>query len=95
MRLGLHHLFVVLGVAIGVVVATFVETDPRYLGWLFAIGSGLAGGAFLAALVSGDALASGPAPRGGRRGAPTRPAWFDDPDEDDSTPPVAPGNGTR
>lgn len=87
-----HHLFVVLGLAIGIVVGRFVETDPRYLGWCFAIGAGLAGGAFFAAIATGEPLARGPAARG-RRGAPTRPAWFDDPDdavETDPPPPAPP-----
>lgn len=84
MRLRLHHLLVLLGVAIGVIAATLIETEPRYLGWLFAIGSGLAGGAFLAAIFSGDALASGPAPRAGR-GTRGRPAWFDEDEGDAAT----------
>ncbi|MDA0301795.1 MAG: hypothetical protein O2822_04650 [Chloroflexi bacterium] len=89
MRLRTHHLLVLLGLGAGLLVATLVETDPAYLGWVFAIGSGLAGGAFLAAIFSGDALASGPPARTGR-GARGRPAWFD---EDDSTP--APGDAPR
>ncbi|MGE3856843.1 MAG: hypothetical protein AB7G21_07785 [Dehalococcoidia bacterium] len=85
MRLRLHHVLVLLGLTAGIIVGTLVETEPRYVGWLFALGGGLAGGAFLAAILSGDALASGPAPRAGR-GARGRPAWFDE-DEDASTPP--------
>ena len=80
MRLRLHHLLVLLGLLAGGYVATIIDTEPRYLGWLFAIGGGLAGGAFLAAILSGDALASGPAPRSGR-GTRGRPAWFDEDDE--------------
>ena len=76
-------LLVLLGLIVGGYVATIIDTEPRYLGWLFAIGGGLAGGAFLAAILSGDALASGPAPRSGR-GTRGRPAWFD---EDESVPP--------
>ncbi|MEI7925403.1 MAG: hypothetical protein WCI61_04325 [Chloroflexota bacterium] len=83
MRLRLHHLLVLLGLIVGGYVATIIDTEPRYLGWLFAVGGGLAGGAFLAAILSGDALASGPAPRSGR-GTRGRPAWFD---EDETAPP--------
>jgi len=78
MHLRLHHVLVVLGLVLGIVAATFIQTEPRYIGWFFAVGGGLAGGAFLAAILSGDQLASGPQPRG--RGA-SRPAWFDEPDE--------------
>jgi hypothetical protein len=93
MRLRLHHLLVLLGLIVGGYVATVIETEPRYVGYLFAIGSGLAGGAFLAAIFSGDALASGPAPRSGR-GTRGRPAWF----EEDDAPPTSsdtPDNETR
>ena len=80
MRLRLHHLLVLIGLGVGAFVGSVLDTDPAYLGWLFALGGGLAGGAFLAAIFSGDALASGPAPRGGR-GTRGRPAWFDEDDE--------------
>jgi len=83
MRLRPYHLIVTVGLVAGIVAATFIQTEPRILGWLFAIGGGLAGGAFIAAITSGDALASGPAPRG-RRGAASRPAWFDEPDDPDA-----------
>jgi len=84
MRGRLHYLFVIVGLAAGIGGAIFIETEPRILGWLFAIGAGLAGGAFLAAIVSNEPLAGGPTPRSGqRRGAPGRPAWFDEDDEDD------------
>lgn len=93
MRLRMHHLLVLTGLAVGVFVATAIDTEPAYLGWLFAIGGGLAGGAFLAAIFSGDALASGP-PSSRGRGARGRPAWFD---EDDAPPPSrdAPADGPR
>jgi hypothetical protein len=89
MRLRMHHLLVLTGLAVGLFVATVIDTDPAYLGWLFAVGGGLAGGAFLAAISSGDALASGPPPSRGR-GTRGRPAWFD---EDD--PPPASEDTTR
>ncbi len=90
MRIRSYHVCVVVGLIAGLVTATYVETEPRYIGWLFAVGGGLGGGAFLAAIMSGDALAgsggaSGASDRGRRtrRGNPVRPAWFDEPD----TPP--------
>jgi len=85
MRLRLHHILVFAGLAAGLFVATLIDTEPRYIGWLLSVGGGLAGGAFLAAILTGDALASGPAPRSGR-GTRGRPAWFDE-DESTSTPP--------
>ncbi|RLT35974.1 MAG: hypothetical protein DWI58_19165 [Chloroflexi bacterium] len=106
MRLRKHHLFVITGLVCGVIAATYVETEPRYIGWLFAVGGGLGGGAFLAAITSGDALAgsgsaSGASDRGRRtrRGNPVRPAWFDEPDSptpdtSDDEPPTRPRNGT-
>ena len=93
MRLRLHHLIVVLGVAIGAVAATFIETDPRYLGWLFALGAGLAGGAFFAAIAGGDPLAGRPA--SGGRSAPTRPAWFDEPENAQPPQPPLPPSAPR
>ncbi len=90
MRLRLHHVLVVLGLGLGLLGATFFDTEPRYIGWCFAVGAGLTGGAFVAALISGDALASGPAARNTRSGrGPTRPAWFDEPDR---TPPAPPAD---
>ena len=85
MRLRPYHLIITVGLIAGIVAATFIQTEPRILGWLFAIGGGLAGGAFVAAITSGDALASGPA-RSGGRGAASRPAWFDEPDDDNNSP---------
>ncbi|MFA7248575.1 MAG: hypothetical protein WC273_02995 [Dehalococcoidia bacterium] len=84
MPLRLHHVMVIGGLVAGIVAARFMDTDPPLLGWLFAVGAGLAGGAFLAAIVSGDALAGGPPPGG--PDAPGHPAWFDE-DEATSTPP--------
>lgn len=55
-----HHLIVYTGATLGVVVGAFVwQTEPRFLGWVFGLGLGLLGGAFLAAITSGTALASG------------------------------------
>lgn len=56
------------GPLLGIVAAlTIIDTNPAVLGWLFGIGIGLMGGAFLAALISGDALIAGPS--AGRSGA--------------------------
>jgi len=63
--------------------ATVLETDPGFLGWVLGSGLGLMGGAFLAAITSGDQLVSGPAPK---RGSVGSAPWLDasnvDPDED-------------
>jgi hypothetical protein len=101
MRNRLPYIFVTLGLLIGGAVATVIETDPPILGWLFAIGGGLAGGAFLAAIASGDGLAGGAPGSGAQRGSPGRPAWFDEDDgeqtNDDAAggPSSAPRNGTH
>ncbi len=55
-------------VAVGFIIGTFVggfvvNTDPAIGGWLFGAGSGLTGGAFLAAITSNVQLVGGgPAP---------------------------------
>jgi len=55
-----HHLIVGLGAVLGIVVGGFVwQTEPALLGWVFGLGLGLLGGAFIAAVTSGTALASG------------------------------------
>ena len=89
MPIPLHYVLVTLGLVAGIFVGSMLDTEPRILGWLFAIGAGIAGGALLAAIVSGDALASGPRSSTGRaRGSAARPAWFDEPAEtrDDHRP---------
>lgn len=59
-----HHLIVGLGAILGVLVGGLVwQTEPAVLGWVFGLGLGLLGGAFVAAVTSGTALASG----GGKR----------------------------
>lgn len=69
---------ILIGLAAGLVVsALFIETRPAFLGWLFGIGLGLMGGAFVAAITSGDSLVSGPAPRRREREAP----WLDPPED--------------
>ncbi len=52
---------IVIGPILGIIAAlTIIDTNPAVLGWLFGIGIGLMGGAFIAALVSGEALIAGP-----------------------------------
>ena len=52
------------GLLIGLLVGVFVvDADPPLLGWLFGAGAGLAGGAFVAALASGEQLLGGGRPR--------------------------------
>ena len=76
----LHHLLVTGGVFAGIAVGIVLDTEPRVLGWAFGIGAGLAGGAFAAALLTGEALVGGPGRgRRGRGAAP--PAWLDDRDQ--------------
>jgi hypothetical protein len=59
-----HHLVVGLGAVLGVIVGAFVwETQPAFLGWVFGLGLGLLGGAFVAAISSGTALGGGGARR--------------------------------
>lgn len=89
-HLRLHHLFVYGGAIAGAAAALLLDTEPRLLGWAFGIGAGLAGGAFLAAIFTGEPLAGGG--RRGRRGRATRPAWFDAPSE---TPRDRPSNGAH
>ncbi|RJQ08515.1 MAG: hypothetical protein C4558_07965 [Dehalococcoidia bacterium] len=55
-----HHLIVYGGAVIGLLTGEYVwDVEPRFLGWLFGLGLGLLGGAFVAAVTSGTALASG------------------------------------
>lgn len=70
-----------LGLLIGVLVAaTVVDTQPAVLGWVLCVGLGLMGGSFLAAVASGDALVSGPAPK---RGSTSDAPWLNPPPKDD------------
>lgn len=82
MPLRRHHFLVATGLIAGIVVGSLIHTEPAYVGWLLSIGCGISGGAFLAAITSGDALAGGSPPPGtrGRRGASARPAWWDEPE---------------
>ena len=55
-----HHLAVYAGTGVGVLVGGFLwDTEPRFLGWVFGLGLGLLGGAFVAAVTSGTAVAGG------------------------------------
>lgn len=70
-----------LGLAIGLLLAaTVVHTTPAILGWVLCTGLGLMGGAFLAAVASGDTLVSGPAPK---RGSVSDAPWLNTPSEDE------------
>lgn len=56
-----HRLIVYAGAVVGLLAGGFVwDTEPQFLGWLFGLGLGLLGGAFVAAVTSGTALVSGP-----------------------------------
>lgn len=74
-----HHLIVYAGAAIGILAGGVVwETDPKFLGWIFGLGLGLLGGAFVAAVTSGTALAAG-----GTRRTRREREWLLRGDEDD------------
>lgn len=60
-----HYLLVVGGTAIGLAIGIFViDVQPAVIGWLVGGGLGLSGGAYLAAITSGEPLLGG---GGGRR----------------------------
>ena len=64
------------GLAVGLLVGVFViEYDPAVVAWLFGAGSGLAVGAFLAAITSGVPLVGNP-------GTGRSYSRFEDVDED-------------
>jgi hypothetical protein len=55
-----HHLIVGVGAVLGLIVGTLVwRTEPALLGWVFGLGLGLIGGAFVAAVTSGTGITSG------------------------------------
>ena len=75
-----------IGPILGVLAAlTVIDTNPAVLGWLFGIGIGLMGGAFVAALISGDALIAGPSAgrTGGARGGQAAAPWLEQETTDD------------
>ncbi len=58
------RVFVVVGLTTGLLIGVFViEMRPAVLGWFFGAGLGLMGGAFVAAITSGEAVISGPSRR--------------------------------
>ncbi|MDA0815527.1 MAG: hypothetical protein O2924_03020 [Chloroflexi bacterium] len=66
--------------------ATLIETEPAFLGWVLGSGLGLMGGAFFAAIASGEQLVSGPAPK---RGSVGSAPWLDArtaSEDDENTP---------
>lgn len=79
MKPGRHHLIVGASVALGVSFGVFVfRTDPAVLGWVFGLGMGLLGGAFLAAVTSGVAIAGGGEGPRSRRGRRSAAPWLED-----------------
>lgn len=59
-----HYLLVIGGLAFGLAIGIFViDSDPAPVGWIIGGGLGLSGGAYVAAITSGEPLAGG----GGRR----------------------------
>ena len=55
-----HHLIVGVGAVLGLIVGSLVwQTDPAFLGWVFGLGLGLIGGAFVVAVTNGTGITSG------------------------------------
>jgi hypothetical protein len=68
------QLIILAGLAVGLLAAaTVLEIRPGILGWVLGAGLGLMGGAFVAAIMSGDQLVSGPAPK---RGSVASAPWL-------------------
>lgn len=96
MKRRLPLLSIPIGLALGLVTAaTVIETSPAALGWVLGAGLGLMGGAFVAAIVSGDQLVSGPAPKRGTVGSapwlnerPASGAVSDAEEDDDASNPA-------
>lgn len=98
-----YVLIVVGGFVLGLAAGVFVfETDPPFFGWLFGAGAGITGGAFIAAIASGQQIVSGPAPPGG--GQRRRPAYTSEELDElerelphllDDLPPPQGGDGRR
>ena len=75
-----HHVLVFGGFALGLLAGVFAfHTDPPFFGWLFGAGAGITGGAFFAAIASGQQLISGP--RASRR---DRDFDYDDEEDEDA-----------
>jgi hypothetical protein len=73
-----HHLIVYGGTALGTLAGVFIfDVEPAVMGWLFGAGAGMAGGAFVAAVSTGDTLASGPS-RARRASGRSLPRWDED-----------------
>ncbi|MBT5773807.1 MAG: hypothetical protein HOH95_05450 [Dehalococcoidia bacterium] len=86
-----HYLFVFGGIALGLSIGIFViDFEPAFVGWIFGGGIGLSGGAYLAAITSGEPLA-------GSASDQRRANWTLDElygSEDTATPsPTSEGNG--
>ena len=55
-----HYLVVVGGLVIGLAIGIFVvDTSPAVIGWIVCGGLGLSGGAYIAAITSGEPLVGG------------------------------------
>jgi hypothetical protein len=55
-----HYLFVFGGALIGLAIGIFVvDAEPAILGWIIGAGLGLSGGAYIAAITSGEPLVGG------------------------------------
>jgi len=60
-----HYLLVVGGTAIGLAIGIFmIDVQPAVIGWIVGGGLGLSGGAYLAAITSGEPLIGGGRGRG-------------------------------
>ena len=55
-----HYLFVFGGIALGLAIGIFaIDFEPAFVAWILGGGIGLSGGAYLAAITSGEPLAGG------------------------------------
>jgi len=56
-------LFILTGLGIGLFMGnSFLNMNPAFFGWLFSIGMGISGGAFIAAISRNIPLIGGPSP---------------------------------
>lgn len=82
--LRLHYLLVFGGTAVGLAIGIFViDIEPAIIGWIVGGGLGLSGGAYVAAITSGEPLAGG--------GAPSRSNWTIEDLYGDEQTPAKPG----
>jgi hypothetical protein len=88
--LRLHYLFVIGGIVLGLTIGIFViDFEPAFVAWILGGGIGLSGGAYLAAITSGEPLAGKASEQ--RRANSTLDELYDN--EDTATPsPTSKGN---